>query len=403
MDVSLLPAACQLAKKLEFAEAWCVFARRLLTSITLDNIGEICPLVFCDPKNSIKGGNTECSALENSLSDAAVRFIKEHSDSIACSQTGQLSACLYVDVLIPALASQPTTPPVNSEEDAFIVADGAEPSEVFSSDQLTDWQITECVLRAFVDRENSREPVKESGYKTTSKTQTAAKDTVTEEIRLTLTEAQLLKAKEQRLSQYSLSSCTYNGSEAAESTPSHQPLTPDTETCLIAQTGLGVGSISIHLGKLEGRLVSLSVKRVFEQPQQQQQSRWHTSISSTVTVSSFSLTSSISEASSHHHQGSSVILPPSPVLLRNGNTAESPNSSSSPLEAITQPSGPARQQHVQPPFLASISVGLTGASRQFAAMMALRVSFRLWFKELVTCFAAVRVNVSSGVTVFCKR
>nr|VZI02759.1 unnamed protein product [Spirometra erinaceieuropaei] len=340
IDVALLPSACQLAKKLEFSGAWCIFARRLLASITLDNIGEICPLVLFDPKNAVKGINTERSALENSLSDAALRFIRENADSIACSQTGQLSACLYVDVIIPAPASQPTTPPVNSDEDAFVPSDPGD----LSADQLTDWQLTDCVLHAFVDQENSRDTVKESGYKPASKTQAAAKDTVTDEIRLTLTEAQLLKSKGQRLSQYSLSSCASNGNEAAESAPSPQiPVTPDTETCLLAKTSLGVGSISIHLGKLEGRLVSLSVKRVLEQQQQQQQSRRQPSTPSTATVSSFSRTSSISEASSRHHQGTSVILPPSPVLSRNGNVTEAPTS---PLEAISQPSGPDEQMTI---------------------------------------------------------
>jgi len=74
---------------------------------------------------------------------------------------------------------------------------------------------------------------------------------------------------------------------------------PDAETCLLARTNLGVGSISIHLGKLEGQLVSLSVKR--------KRSRYPSSAASTV---------------------SSVVLPPCCVGI--SSTTDCPPTSSPP-------------------------------------------------------------------------
>ncbi len=113
---------------------------------------------------------------EQELTAATMNFLTNNANSIACSQTGQLSARLFIDVL---------ETPLSPSDEAL--------SDSNSSASFNDWDLTEKVLLYVSRRVQDREPLDDGASgcsedqgsrKLTNKTHAAAKDTVTDEIRV---------------------------------------------------------------------------------------------------------------------------------------------------------------------------------------------------------------------------
>ncbi|KAH9278941.1 Kelch-like protein 1 [Echinococcus granulosus] len=286
IDLSFLPSVCKIAKKYQFY-AWRTFGEILAKSISLENIGgkskQICPLVILSPDQTNASSFIE-DVTSQELAAATRSFLTSNADAIASSQTGQLSARLFIDVIEGLQSPQ--------HESSY---------DVGPFNDTDDWILSERVLFYCSRRIQDREPLDEGNYVTfedkaarrlNNKIHAPASDTVTDEIRMTISDTQLMNFdKSTLLSQLSLSSSELgeqvqvaevgrqvsSGSEAVLGTPSPtpplQPMSPlalppsrsafsaDMETCVLAKTSLGAGPISIHLGKLEGRLVSISMKR----------------------------------------------------------------------------------------------------------------------------------------------
>ncbi|KAL5103763.1 Kelch-like protein 1 [Taenia crassiceps] len=282
VDLSLLPSVCKITKKYQF-HSWRTFGELLAKSISLENIGEVCPLVIfsCDQVNASPFIE---DATSQELASAARSFLISNADAIASSQTGQLSARLFIDVI-----EGPQSPQHESCCD------------VGPFNDADDWALSERVLFYCSRRIQDREPLNEGNCGTfedkaarrlNNRIHAPASDTVTDEIRMTISDAQLVNFGKSPSSQLSLTASETGeqkqvaevgrqmsgGIEVVLETPSSppssvQPMSPvplqpnrlaffaDKETCLLARTSLGAGAISIHLGKLEGRLVSISLKR----------------------------------------------------------------------------------------------------------------------------------------------
>uniref|UniRef100_A0A5K3FF63 BTB domain-containing protein n=1 Tax=Mesocestoides corti TaxID=53468 RepID=A0A5K3FF63_MESCO len=260
IDDYLLPSICQLSKKYQFEEVWRVLGSRLAHLVSLENIGEICPLVF------LAAGVDTDDPTANALASATRSFLVDNADTIACTQTGQLSARLFIDV---------TENPRCPDRDVFDITG----SLAYQSGFPDDWGLTELVLfyisrlvkyREPLDEGNSASFEEQVARKLTNKIHAPARETVTDEIRMTISDSHL-----RDFEKTVPPSATSEAGDAFQTQKSHETnsesvttseaaanaVASDKETCLLAKTTLGVGSISIHLGKLEGRLVSLSVKR----------------------------------------------------------------------------------------------------------------------------------------------
>ncbi|VDD83138.1 unnamed protein product [Mesocestoides corti] len=349
IDDYLLPSICQLSKKYQFEEVWRVLGSRLAHLVSLENIGEICPLVF------LAAGVDTDDPTANALASATRSFLVDNADTIACTQTGQLSARLFIDV---------TENPRCPDRDVFDITG----SLAYQSGFPDDWGLTELVLfyisrlvkyREPLDEGNSASFEEQVARKLTNKIHAPARETVTDEIRTSVirmericnhvpgarhvlcgmpckklefppllfcicaasqTEPPAFPLTEHPRSHFNRGdtlislvfrfaiflspilqvppSATSEAGDAFQTQKSHETnsesvttseaaanaVASDKETCLLAKTTLGavihapcleallcvatapsrtvsVGSISIHLGKLEGRLVSLSVKR----------------------------------------------------------------------------------------------------------------------------------------------
>ncbi|CDS36906.1 influenza virus NS1A binding protein [Echinococcus multilocularis] len=281
IDFSLLPSVCKIAKKYQFY-AWRTFGEILAKSISLENIGEICPLVILSSDQTNASSFIE-DVTSQELAAATRSFLTSNADAIASSQTGQLSARLFIDVIEGLQSPQ--------HESSY---------DVGPFNDTDDWILSERVLFYCSRRIQDREPLDKGNCVTfednatrrlNNKIHAPASDTVTDEIRMTISDTQLMNFdKFPLLSQLSLSSepgeqvqvaevgqQMSSGNEAVLGTPSPtpplQPMSPlalppsrpafsaDMETCVLAKTSLGAGPISIHLGKLKGRLVSISMKR----------------------------------------------------------------------------------------------------------------------------------------------
>nr|CDS29982.2 influenza virus NS1A binding protein [Hymenolepis microstoma] len=267
MDPQILPSVCKMAKMYEFHSVWRKYGGLLARKISLENIGEVCPLVTLSIS---RPGGAAIFEDETSreLAIAVKKFMIDNANAIVSSQTGQLSARLFIDVL------------EGSQYASRETVDG----DVNTPTESDDWDLSERVLLYCSHRVQEQEPLDEgnrknfedkSSRKLNNKTHASALDTVTDEIRMTIPDSQLAKfdrtssshqtsppsektdhARSGEISRQT--SCT---SEATGTRPPSPLFDSDVETCLLAKTSFGAGSISIHLGKLQGRLVSLSVKR----------------------------------------------------------------------------------------------------------------------------------------------
>lgn len=124
---------------------------------------EVCPLIRLSDREALLPST---HPTEQALVSAAQRFLINSADAIACSQTGQLSARLYVDVVetLPELSL------------------------------LSDWDLTERVLCYCSHRLRNKEPLSEgmpafcsripNSTRLTNKAHSTAKDTITDEIRV---------------------------------------------------------------------------------------------------------------------------------------------------------------------------------------------------------------------------
>ena len=136
---------------------------------------EICPLVTLSSDQITSSPLTEdITALE--LASAARTFIISNADLIASSQTGQLSARLFIDVLESPQSPNHGTSGIPS-----------------SSDDGGDWVLTERVLLYCSRRVQDQEPLDEgnrahfedkAARKLNNKIHASASDTVTDEIRV---------------------------------------------------------------------------------------------------------------------------------------------------------------------------------------------------------------------------
>uniref|UniRef100_A0A0R3SJM2 BTB domain-containing protein n=1 Tax=Hymenolepis diminuta TaxID=6216 RepID=A0A0R3SJM2_HYMDI len=342
MDPQILPSVYKVAKMYQFSNVLRKCGDLLARTISLENIGEICPLV-CLSFDRSEGPAIFEDETSRELAIAVKKFMIDNADAIVSSRTGQLSARLFIDVLETSQSQSRET---------FS-------SEANTPTEFDDWDLSERVLLYCSRRVQEHEPLDEGNYKTfedkssrklNNKTHASALETVTDEIRMTISESQLAKfgrtdlvrgasvvlaagwlrrylagrttapkltvclnadwlaticsyfcafvinlaliinlfplaftpsqqtspqsekADHERSEEVSRqSSCT---SEANDTGPPSPLFDTDVETCLLAKTSLGVpkalslylfaptaGSISIHLGKLQGRLVSVSVKR----------------------------------------------------------------------------------------------------------------------------------------------
>ncbi|VUZ49782.1 unnamed protein product, partial [Hymenolepis diminuta] len=267
MDPQILPSVYKVAKMYQFSNVLRKCGDLLARTISLENIGEICPLV-CLSFDRSEGPAIFEDETSRELAIAVKKFMIDNADAIVSSRTGQLSARLFIDVLETSQSQSRET---------FS-------SEANTPTEFDDWDLSERVLLYCSRRVQEHEPLDEGNYKTfedkssrklNNKTHASALETVTDEIRMTISESQLAKfgrttpsqqtspqsekADHERSEEVSRqSSCT---SEANDTGPPSPLFDTDVETCLLAKTSLGAGSISIHLGKLQGRLVSVSVKR----------------------------------------------------------------------------------------------------------------------------------------------
>ncbi|VDN96835.1 unnamed protein product [Rodentolepis nana] len=267
VDPSILPSVCKTAKIYEFHGAFRKFGSLLARTISLENIGEVCPLVSLSISRP-DGAAIFKDETSRELAIAVKKFMIENADAIASSQTGQLSARLFIDVLEGSqYASRETI--------------GGEANTPTESD---DWDLSERVLLYCSRRVQDQEPLDEGNHtnlvdkssrKLTNKTHASAHDTVTDEIRMTIPDSRLAefdrKSSSQQTSPTPEKTDRERTGETSRQTSSTSGVTgtrppsplsdSDVETCLLAKTSFGAGSISIHLAKLQGRLVGLSVKR----------------------------------------------------------------------------------------------------------------------------------------------
>ncbi|KAM7538642.1 hypothetical protein Aperf_G00000058196 [Anoplocephala perfoliata] len=251
----LLPSVYKVARIFKFENIRQKIAILLAKAISLENIGQVCPLVNLS-FDQLDGGAVSEDTASRDLAIAIKNFMVSHADAIASSQTGQLSARLFIDVLEDF--QSPKHEPHNGN--------------VFPND-ADDWDLSERVLLYCSRRVQEQEPLNEGNRRTfedesvkklTNKIHASAVDTVTDEIRMTISSSQLVSLGRTVSSQRPASSDSGDQKQPAKVTrqmSSGSDAAPDKETCLLAKTSLGAGSISIHLGKLEGRLVSVSVKR----------------------------------------------------------------------------------------------------------------------------------------------
>ena len=136
---------------------------------------EVCPLVTLSSNRPTSSPLTE-DITAQVLTSAARTFIVSNADAIASSQTGQLSARLFIDVLESPQSPNHGTSRIPS-----------------SSTEVGDWNLTERVLFYCSRRVQDQEPLDEgncihfedkSARRLTNKIFASASDTVTDEIRV---------------------------------------------------------------------------------------------------------------------------------------------------------------------------------------------------------------------------
>lgn len=310
VDSALIAAVYQLACRFCFDAVRLLCASKLVASINVNNIGEICQVsrLNCSQDEDNRPTDNEMLAslrlAESKLTVAVRDFVVKNADAIACSQTGQLWARLFVDVHSAGYESARYPSSSTSREGAV---DFTEPRLLLDT-AVSDWTLTDKVLSWVSNRLHSEQPldVVERRRKSSRAEHSTATETVTQELRMMVMEEDLFLITNQE-SPPSRRRGNLDGYAAAKASDLETDVCDesktDTETCLIASTSLGVGSICIHIGKLAGRLVSLSVKRCVPTPQS----------------SPFSANSDgkpFGWGVSPCRKGASVVLPPSPPLER---------------------------------------------------------------------------------------
>lgn len=322
ISVHLVPAVYFLSKKLKITPLQTACANFLTQNLTFTSIGALCRMVQFSRlseqlANSISFCNLdECQAADLRLAESLHRYLLDHSDIVACSQTGQLSARLIVNLNgeLNQLDNVFGFIDPKSEQLAFRVLRWAYErllagerltrtgtnDNVHSDDEESDGSSglassgvplgskrkragSQFQFLAHVNALYGTHP-KSSGTNglTSDEEEEEAQNEVegriattpllndfynlsTQDIRITVDINDIYLDEElTSLTKHPLS----QGTTEPTDIPPEKLLSlyvetggPESETCLLAPTSLGVSTTSIWLGKLAGHLVSLSIKR----------------------------------------------------------------------------------------------------------------------------------------------